>query len=54
MANVTIYTDGAAKGNPGRGGYGVVRSTTPNVSVDGMDTCFLHDRRTSQCRTHWP
>jgi ribonuclease HI len=24
VANVTIYTDGAAKGNPGRGGYGVV------------------------------
>lgn len=24
MAKVTIYTDGAAKGNPGRGGYGVV------------------------------
>lgn len=24
MASVTIYTDGAAKGNPGRGGYGVV------------------------------
>jgi len=24
MANVTIYTDGAAKGNPVRGGYGVV------------------------------
>jgi ribonuclease HI len=24
MATVTIYTDGAAKGNPGRGGYGVV------------------------------
>jgi len=24
MAEVTIYTDGAAKGNPGRGGYGVV------------------------------
>jgi ribonuclease HI len=24
MAYVTIYTDGAAKGNPGRGGYGVV------------------------------
>lgn len=22
--NVTIYTDGAAKGNPGKGGYGVV------------------------------
>ena len=24
MSQVTIYTDGAAKGNPGRGGYGVV------------------------------
>lgn len=24
MSNVTIYTDGASKGNPGRGGYGVV------------------------------
>ncbi len=24
MAQVTIYTDGASKGNPGRGGYGVV------------------------------
>jgi ribonuclease HI len=24
MAQVTIYTDGAAKGNPGPGGYGVV------------------------------
>jgi ribonuclease HI len=24
VATVTIYTDGAAKGNPGRGGYGVV------------------------------
>ncbi len=24
MTKVTIYTDGAAKGNPGRGGYGVV------------------------------
>ena len=22
--NVTIYTDGAARGNPGPGGYGVV------------------------------
>ena len=22
--NVVIYTDGAAKGNPGKGGYGVV------------------------------
>ncbi|MDR2424709.1 MAG: ribonuclease HI [Prevotellaceae bacterium] len=24
MPEVTIYTDGAARGNPGRGGYGVV------------------------------
>lgn len=24
MAKITVYTDGAAKGNPGRGGYGVV------------------------------
>ena len=24
MAKITIYTDGAAKGNPGKGGYGVV------------------------------
>ncbi len=24
MAKITIYTDGAAKGNPGPGGYGVV------------------------------
>lgn len=24
MAKITIYTDGAAKGNPGRGGYGIV------------------------------
>ena len=24
MAKVTIYTDGAAKGNPGNGGYGAV------------------------------
>lgn len=24
MAKITIYTDGAAKGNPGKGGYGIV------------------------------
>ncbi len=24
MSNITIYTDGAARGNPGPGGYGVV------------------------------
>ena len=27
---ITIYTDGAAKGNPGRGGYGVVLKTKVN------------------------
>jgi ribonuclease HI len=30
MAKVTIYTDGAAKGNPGRGGYGVVMLAPPH------------------------
>ncbi|MBP3317600.1 MAG: ribonuclease HI [Alistipes sp.] len=30
MANVTIYTDGAAQGNPGRGGYGVVLISGPH------------------------
>ena len=29
MANITIYTDGAAQGNPGRGGYGVVLLSGP-------------------------
>lgn len=29
MAKVTIYTDGAAKGNPGPGGYGVVLLSPP-------------------------
>lgn len=24
MAEITVYTDGAAKGNPGKGGYGIV------------------------------
>ena len=24
MSSITIYTDGAARGNPGPGGYGVV------------------------------
>lgn len=27
---ITIYTDGAAKGNPGRGGYGVVLKSGPH------------------------
>ena len=30
MADVTIYTDGAAQGNPGRGGYGVVLLSGPH------------------------
>ncbi len=32
MHNICIYTDGAAKGNPGRGGYGAIVVT---VSSDG-------------------
>lgn len=30
MANITIYTDGAARGNPGNGGYGVVLLSGPH------------------------
>ena len=30
MPQVTIYTDGAAQGNPGRGGYGVVMLSGPH------------------------
>ena len=30
MPQVTIYTDGAAQGNPGRGGYGVVLLSGPH------------------------
>lgn len=30
MANVTIYTDGSALGNPGPGGYGIVMMAPPN------------------------
>ena len=30
MPDVTIYTDGAAQGNPGRGGYGVVLMSGPH------------------------
>jgi ribonuclease HI len=33
MASVTIYTDGAAKGNPGRGGYGVVLLASAGAGV---------------------
>ncbi len=29
MTEITIYTDGAAQGNPGRGGYGVVLISPP-------------------------
>ena len=31
MPDVTIYTDGAAQGNPGRGGYGVVLLSGPSA-----------------------
>ena len=30
MADITIYTDGAAQGNPGRGGFGVVLLSGPH------------------------
>ncbi len=30
MAQITIYTDGAARGNPGPGGYGVVLLSGPH------------------------
>jgi ribonuclease HI len=30
MHKITIYTDGAAQGNPGRGGYGVVLIAPPH------------------------
>lgn len=30
MANITVYTDGAAKGNPGPGGFGVVLLSGPH------------------------
>ncbi|MEM9023194.1 MAG: ribonuclease HI [Bacteroidota bacterium] len=30
MAPITIYTDGAAKGNPGNGGYGIVMLSGPH------------------------
>jgi len=32
---ITIFTDGAAKGNPGRGGYGVVISSSDKVTELG-------------------
>lgn len=42
MGIVSIYTDGAAKGNPdGPGGYGVVLQYTDNKGV-------LHERELSQ------
>lgn len=30
MAKITLYTDGAARGNPGNGGYGVVLISGPH------------------------
>ena len=42
MTNVTIYTDGAARGNPdGPGGYGVVLQYTDNSGI-------LHEKELSQ------
>lgn len=35
IEKITIFTDGAAKGNPGRGGYGVVISSGENVTELG-------------------
>ena len=33
MKNVKIYTDGACKGNPGPGGYGIVMMTKINDKI---------------------
>jgi ribonuclease HI len=30
MTSITIYTDGAAKGNPGQGGYGAILQSGPH------------------------
>ena len=30
MTSITIYTDGAAKGNPGPGGYGAILQSGPH------------------------
>jgi ribonuclease HI len=30
LSNISIYTDGAAQGNPGRGGYGIVMLSGPH------------------------
>lgn len=48
--NVTIYTDGAARGNPGRGGYGaVLRYTAPSgkehvLELSGGYECTTNNR----------
>ncbi len=45
MAKVTIYTDGAAKGNPGRGGYGVVLLAPARGPGDGSGEGLPPHRR---------
>ena len=46
--NVTIYTDGAARGNPGRGGYGaVLRYTAPSGKVHALELSRGYERTTN-------
>ncbi|MGE4586604.1 MAG: ribonuclease HI [Mangrovibacterium sp.] len=45
MPNVTIYTDGAARGNPGPGGYGVVLlSGSYRRELSGGFRCTTNNR----------
>ena len=49
--DVHIYTDGAAKGNPGNGGYGVVMDMTRQaitVSKIHLQYLFLKDSTNGQ------
>lgn len=46
--NVTIYTDGAARGNPGRGGYGaVLRYTAPSGKEHVLELSRGYERTTN-------
>ena len=46
--NVTIYTDGAARGNPGPGGYGaVLRYTAPSGKVHVLELSRGYERTTN-------
>lgn len=45
MTEVTIYTDGACKGNPGPGGWGVVlRAGTVERELFGGEACTTNNR----------